>query len=95
MFLIVGGGSIGRRHLGNLIEAGVREITVVEPREDRRKEAQEHAKKIAGDKPLELKLVSTVEEAYKGGKFEGVVIAAPPRYHFHITPISTPPGSVR
>lgn len=81
MFLIVGGGSIGRRHLGNLIEAGVREITVVEPREDRRKEAQEHAAKTAAGKPLSLKIVPTAEEAYRGARFEGVVIAAPPRFH--------------
>ena len=82
MFLIVGGGSIGRRHLGNLIEAGVREITVVEPREDRRKEAQEHAKKAAGANPLTLKLVASSDEAYAAGaRYDGLVIAAPPRFH--------------
>lgn len=41
MFLVVGCGSIGRRHLGNLIALGVREIAAFDVLPDRRAEASE------------------------------------------------------
>lgn len=39
-FAVIGGGSIGKRHIGNLLETGVapRDIAVVDPRSDRRDE---------------------------------------------------------
>jgi predicted dehydrogenase len=40
-FVVVGCGSIGKRHLGNLQQLGVQEITAVDDREDRCREVEE------------------------------------------------------
>jgi len=88
--LLIGGGSIGKRHLGNLIRSEVSDFVVVDPREERRREAIESARKamesLEGSErypqPLNVVAVSSSEEAYRlGHRFEAVVIAAPPRFH--------------
>ena len=40
-FLVVGCGSIGKRHLSNLRHLGVEDIIAVDPREDRQQEVRE------------------------------------------------------
>lgn len=90
MILVVGAGSIGKRHLRNLVECGLREFVVVDPREDRRKEAVECARNAfeclergqRTDGSPNVLTVPSSEEAYaRGFPFETVVIAAPPGVH--------------
>lgn len=90
MILLIGGGSIGKRHLANLIEAGIRELILVDPRQDRRQEASNHGQRThaalqgqgAGGDPLRLILSPSSREAYAlGEKIDAVVVAAPPSFH--------------
>ncbi len=71
--LIVGGGSIGKRHLGNLLGLGASNVAVVEPREDRRAELRERFGEVV--------LYASEDEAYANGKFDGVIIANPTAFH--------------
>ncbi|MBP9748725.1 Gfo/Idh/MocA family oxidoreductase [Patescibacteria group bacterium] len=71
--LVVGGGSIGKRHLGNLAGIGVKHLSIVEPREDRRGEIAERFGDIA--------VYASEEEAYAAEKFDGVVVANPTAFH--------------
>ncbi len=90
MILIIGAGSIGKRHLANLVDLGARELAVVDPREDRRREADERARLTLeqinparrGD-PLRILTFASTEEAYAraGNHFQQVVIATPPPSH--------------
>ena len=81
MILIVGAGSIGKRHLANLASLGVREAAVADPREDRLKEAQERLRS-AGAGPVKLTLLRSDREAYdRRLPLKGTVIATPPRQH--------------
>lgn len=87
--ILLGAGSIGKRHLMNAVTAGVRCITIVDPREDRQKEARERAEQAfralsPGQKTqaLDLSFAGTSEEAYqKYGSFQAVLIAMPPSAH--------------
>lgn len=87
MILVIGAGSIGKRHLGNLIACGVREFTVVDPREDRRGEAAVRARAAwetlpepeRGDPPCLTLLTSS--EAAARSSYDAVVIATPPSAH--------------
>lgn len=87
MILLIGAGSIGKRHLRNLIVCGQRQFLVVDPREDRRQEALQVAREAlaASDKPaesLEIITVASSEEAYGLGRpIRLVVIATPPVSH--------------
>ncbi|TAL19571.1 Gfo/Idh/MocA family oxidoreductase [Patescibacteria group bacterium] len=71
--LVVGAGSIGKRHIGNLTALGIGNVAVVEPREDRRREAQERF----GALPF----FATEELAYAAGSYDAVVVANPPALH--------------
>lgn len=71
--LVVGAGSVGKRHLANALGLGIKKISVVDPREDRRKEVCERF----GDMPT----YSTEEEAYKKDNYSVVIIASPPVFH--------------
>ena len=69
--LIVGAGSVGKRHARNLIAEGCK-VAFVDPREDRRSElAGANVTGSYGD----------VETALKTGQFDGAVIASPPSFH--------------
>ena len=81
MILIVGAGSIGKRHLANLAALGIREAAVADPREDRLKEAQERLRSTDTDQ-VKLTLVRSDREAYdRRWPLKGVIIATPPRVH--------------
>ena len=72
--LVVGSGSIGKRHLRNFKSLGC-EVSAVDPRQDRLDEANEQAE-------LQNRYTSLNQSAdFK--KFDGVVIATPPRFHYH------------
>src|SRR5262245_44216368 len=71
--LVVGGGSIGKRHLTNFKKLGVEDLAVVDPREDRRQEVADrvgvtHAYPDLGD-------------ALNAAKFDGVVVGTPTVFH--------------
>jgi predicted dehydrogenase len=70
--LIVGGGSIGKRHLGNVLASG-RSAAVVETREDRR---QEIASKFGA-----AKLFPSLDEALVGERYRTAFICVPTAYH--------------
>jgi predicted dehydrogenase len=70
--LVVGAGSAGKRHAGNLAAEGCR-VSVVDPRADRREDAT-----------AELPLTSAhadMERALAVEDLVGVVVASPPRFH--------------
>ncbi len=71
--LVVGGGSAGKRHLANAIALGVEKLSVVDPREDRRKEVVERY----GD----IKTYAIEDDAYKAGTYDAVIVANPPVFH--------------
>ena len=70
--LIVGGGSIGKRHLRNLLATG-RSAAIVDPREDRRVE-------IANKHP-EAKVYATLDDALAQGPYLSGFICLPTAYH--------------
>ncbi|HEV7276275.1 MAG TPA: Gfo/Idh/MocA family oxidoreductase [Devosiaceae bacterium] len=74
--LIVGAGSVGKRHARNLSALGCR-ISCVDPREDRRWE-------MAAETPLAGDFIS-LDAALAQGRFDGVVVAAPTAHHPHAT----------
>ena len=70
--LIVGGGSIGKRHLRNVLASG-RTAAVVETREDRRVEI---ASKFGA-----AKLFASLDEALAGERYRTAFICVPTAYH--------------
>lgn len=71
--LVLGAGSVGRRHLSNLSGLGCR-VAAMDPRADRLAEAAEAA-------PL-LEQYPTLDDALSDAtRFAGVVVASPPRFH--------------
>jgi predicted dehydrogenase len=70
--LIIGSGSVGKRHARNLAALGCT-ISCVDPREDRRAE-------LAAETPV-IGAFATVEEALKAGGLYGVVVASPTAFH--------------
>ena len=82
MIVVVGAGSIGKRHLANLVECGARELAVVDPRPERRQEAIQRAQSALGSGPVRVLECSSSEEIYgRGPAPEAVVIATPPSSH--------------
>lgn len=75
-FLIVGGGSIGKRHLRNLLELGEKNISTVEVNKDR---AQEVAREFS------ICTYSSLDEAFAVQKFDCVFICSPTIYHLEQT----------
>jgi predicted dehydrogenase len=70
--LVIGGGSIGKRHLRNLLASG-RSAAVVEPRADRRAE-------IAAKHP-DARLFASLDEALGAERFQTGFICLPTAYH--------------
>jgi predicted dehydrogenase len=70
--LVVGGGSIGKRHLKNLLASG-RSAAVVESREDRRAEI--------GSRFPAARIFASLEEALGAGGYEAGFICVPTAYH--------------
>lgn len=74
-YLVIGGGSIGKRHMRNLISIGVNpdSIAAVEVRQDRAKEIKDM---------LEIKTVySSLDAALKEGRFDMALLCAPTYLH--------------
>jgi predicted dehydrogenase len=69
--LIVGNGSIGKRHARNLHKLGC-DIFVVDPREDRLNEL---------DQEFDVRKYKTLDLALAKHKYDGAVIATPPAQH--------------
>lgn len=70
--LVVGSGSVGKRHAHNLAELGCR-ISAVDPRADRREE-------IAAETPMEH-VHTSLDEALAMGGLDGMVVATPTALH--------------
>ncbi len=71
-FLIVGTGSVGKRHARNLHQLGSA-ISTMDPRQDRREE-------LRGELPVQGEYAS-LEEAMSGARFDGLIICSPPSFH--------------
>lgn len=72
--LIVGGGSAGKRHLMNTKGLGIMNVSVVDPRDDRRAEIMERF----GDSTATY---ATEEKAYAENTYNAVIVANPPVFH--------------
>ena len=70
--LVVGGGSIGKRHLRNLLATG-RSAAVVETREDRRAE-------ITAKHP-DVEVFTSLDQAFAAGPFQAGFVCVPTAYH--------------
>jgi predicted dehydrogenase len=70
--LVIGGGSIGKRHLTNFKQLGVDHLAVVDPREDRRREVAERVGVTAGYPDLDA--------ALSADKFDAGVVGTPTAY---------------
>ncbi len=70
--LILGSGSVGKRHARNLASLGCR-ISCVDPREERRKE-------LAAETPV-IGSYPTIEDALSIGGLDGVVVGSPTAFH--------------
>ena len=72
--LIIGTGSAGKRHAGNLHSLGCR-VSCMDPRPDRLEEIK--------SEEINLQSVfASIEEAFASGEnFDGVVVASPPSFH--------------
>ncbi|MFT6671223.1 MAG: putative dehydrogenase [Afipia broomeae] len=71
--LIIGAGSVGKRHLGNLHDLGIRRFAVVDPRKDRRDDALTLVPEVTPH--------ATLAEALATTRFDAAVIGSPPSYH--------------
>ena len=81
--LVVGGGSIGKRHLRNLLATG-RTAAVVEPREDRRAE-------IAAKHPG-VPLHASLDAALAAERYQAGFICLPTAYHLDARDGAGPAG---
>jgi predicted dehydrogenase len=70
--LIIGSGSVGKRHARNLAALGCR-ISCVDPREDRRRELAAETSVVGAH--------ATIEASLAQGGFDAVVVASPTTYH--------------
>ncbi len=70
--LIIGGGSIGKRHLRNLLSLGEKNLTVVETNPDRRGDIE---------KEFSVKTASSLEDAYKSNNYDIAFVCSPSRFH--------------
>lgn len=71
--LVLGSGSVGRRHLSNLANLGCM-TSAMDPRADRLAEA-------AGAVTLEGRYLTVAEALKHAGGFDGAVVASPPNVH--------------
>lgn len=70
--LVIGSGSVGKRHARNLSALGCR-ISCVDPREDRRAEMGQEVELVGS--------FASEGEALAAGSYDGVVIGSPPHVH--------------
>lgn len=70
--LIIGGGSIGKRHLKNLLSLGEKNIAVVEVNSERKSELE---------KEFSLPVFSSIEEAFEKKKFSIAFVCSPSVFH--------------
>ncbi|MBP9694932.1 MAG: Gfo/Idh/MocA family oxidoreductase [Candidatus Magasanikbacteria bacterium] len=70
--LVIGGGSIGKRHTKNLLALGVNNLVIVEPDQARALEIQ---------KTLQVKVATSIEVACEQSAFDAAVICSPSRFH--------------
>src|SRR3989338_7080757 len=75
--LVLAAGSVGRRHLRNFASLGC-DVSAMDPREDRLKEAN-------GEVKLVYKFKSVEEALSTPGKFDGAVVASPTKFHISQT----------
>jgi predicted dehydrogenase len=75
--LILGGGSIGKRHVRNLLASGLsaEQLAVVDPREDRRRE-------IAALGVPDGNVFAARDAALERRRFDGAIIATPTSMHY-------------
>ncbi len=71
-FIIIGGGSIGKRHLRNLLSLGESDIAVVEQNAER-------MSAIAAE--FNIKTFSSMRQAFESETFECAFICSPSRFH--------------
>jgi predicted dehydrogenase len=71
--LIVGAGSVGKRHLKNFVGLGCR-VSAIDPRPDRLQEAENTA-------PLEARFPTLEDALNSHHRYEGLVICSPPKFH--------------
>lgn len=71
--LVLGAGSVGKRHLRNLAGLGC-EVAAMDPRDDRLDEA-------ATEVPLAARYTTLESAIADAGRYNGVVVASPPKYH--------------
>lgn len=71
--LVLGSGSVGKRHMSNLTALGCR-ISAMDPRQDRLDEA-------GGQVDLVDRYTDTEQIDGAWGNYDGVVVASPPTYH--------------
>jgi predicted dehydrogenase len=71
--LVLGSGSVGKRHLMNFASLGCR-TSAMDPRGDRLAEAANATK-------LEGRYVNLEEALKRAGDFDGAVVASPPKFH--------------
>jgi predicted dehydrogenase len=70
--LIIGGGSIGKRHLKNILDLGMQDISVVEVDDSRRKSIE---------KEFSVATFSSVQEAFVDKEFSIAFICSPSVFH--------------
>jgi len=71
--LVIGAGSVGKRHLYNFSNMG-HKVSAMDPRKDRLAEAAEQV-------PLAKSLVDFESVLKESSSFDGVVVASPPKFH--------------
>ena len=73
-YLCIGSGSIGKRHMRNLISIGVKlgDITATDPRKDRRDEVI----KMGIDNVFE-----TLDQALASGRYDAALVCSPTNLH--------------
>lgn len=75
-FLVVGGGSIGERHLRCARKAGVTQLGLIEPKDDRRNDLT---------RKYDLASCWSSLDAADLSRFSHSIVASPPRFHFDHT----------
>jgi predicted dehydrogenase len=74
--VVLGGGSIGRRHVGNLRALGIRDIAVCDPDSERRDELEAEYAVVT---------FATVDESFDAAKPWAVLVCTPPHLHVDLT----------
>lgn len=81
---LIGAGSIGKRHLINSIQSGVRHITIYDSEQKKLKEAKKKAEETFNKAKsfLQIELVEKQKDLFKKGvSFDAMIIATPPSSH--------------